>query len=553
MANNSRPLAAKITTVQAAMLLVSSATRGQTVIESFPGVDFTTVSRLGTAGTPPDTMGAAGTNQFVEFINGAFAVYDKAGNLQSLITDKAFWLNAGISAATMAAGLSDTRIMYDAGSGRWFATEITVNDTGNQVLLARSDSSNPSGPWKAVSFLGNSGFADYDTLGVDSQGVYVGVNDFSSSSGDFIGVSFFSIPKADLLAATPTASRMTRFDDLSDRYYGWTLQGVCDPDSGPGHGVMVAIDNVGFNFFDRTTINGSGAAGATLSPTVRIPIAYDSSPNPATQPGGDTVDALDDRFSSAVKQIGGYIFMANTFTEGSKDAVHWIVLNETNNTVAGEGIISDPSYDFFQPSIAASHNGKILMGFNRCGTVALAGDISIYAAVGFITNGAVTMGAPFLLKQGKVADFTISFDSAPYRWGDFSATILDPTDDNLLWTIQEIPASPTSWGTQISLISVATNLPSLAITPAQYAFGGYFTNTTPGPRFGQVTAVSNLVSVLLNWPLSADPAYVLQSSTNLLDPAAWTAVTNVPVVSINQNIVTMPVSNSPAFYFRLMK
>lgn len=532
---NTNALRVEISLIFISTLWLGVAASGQTIIENFPGLNFGTVSGLGTGGTPPDTMGAAGTNQFVEFINGAFAVYDKAGNPQGpVITDEVFWLNAGISAATMAAGLSDTRITYDAGSARWFASEITVDNAGNQVLLARSDSSNPSGTWKAVSFLGNSGFADYDTLGVDSQAVYVGVNDFSSgdTTGVFTGVSFFSIPKADLLAATPTTNRITRFDNLNDQTYGWTLQGVCNPDPGPGHGVMIAIDNAAFNFFDRTTINGSGAAGATLSPRVRIPIVYDSSPNPATQPGGQTVDALDDRFSGAVRQMGGYIFMANTFLEGNKDAVHWIVLNETNNTLAGEGIISDPAYDFFQPSIAASRNGKILMGFNRCGTANPAGDISIYAAVGFITNGVVTMGAPFVLKQGTVPNFTISFDSAPYRWGDFSATMLDPTDDNLLWTIQEIPVSSTSWGTQITLISVATNRPALAITPG---------------------SGTNKVSAQLSWPLSTDPAYVLQSSTNLLNAAAWATVTNAPVVSINRNIVTLAITNSPTAYFRLAK
>jgi hypothetical protein len=529
------------------VVLLNGALQGQTIIKNFSGVSLGDDIGLGFNITPPDTMGAAGTNQFVQFINGAFAVYNKAGVRQSLISDVTFWENAGISAATISAGLSDTRITYDAGSGRWFASEITVNATGNRVLVGRSDSSDPSGTWKATNFVASStAFGDYDTLGVDSLGVYIGVNVFSSR-GVFTGVSFFSIPKADLLASTPTLANMTRFDNLSDQTYGFTLQGVCNPDAGRGHGVIIAIDNAAFKFFDRTTINGPGAAGATLSSTVRISNTYDASPNPAAQPSGQTVDALDHRFSGAVRQIGGYIFMANTILQGSKDAVHWMVLNETNNNIAGEGIISDPGYDFFQPSIAASHNGKILLGFNRSGATSPAGDISVYAAVGAITNGIVTMGSPFGLKAGNVSNFSISFDFAPYRWGDFSATMLDPTDDNLLWTIQEIPASSTSWGTQITLISMATNRSSLAIKPAQYAFASYYTD-----KNGHVSALSNLVSVQLSWPLSADPAFILKSSTNLAIAPAWTVVTNVPVVSINQNLVTLAVTNRATF-FRLEK
>lgn len=497
----------------------------QTIIQNFSSLNSSDVAALGTGGTPPDTMGAAGTNQFVAFINGGFAIYSKAGVRQSLVSDITFWLNAGISSATMSAGLTDPRIVYDAASGRWFATELTVNTTGNKVLVGRSNSSDPAGGWKALSFTGNSGFADFDTLGVDSTGVYIGVNDFTGS-GSFTGVSMFSIPKTDLIASTPTLANMTKFENLSEPTYGFTLQGVNNPDAGPGHGLFVAVDDA-LKFIDRTTINGSGAAGATLSPRVRISVTYDSIPSGATQPSGKTVDASDDRFAAAIRQLGGYVFMANTVLQGSKDAVHWLVLNETNNVVVGEGIISDASYDFFQPAIAANHNGKIVLAFNRCGTASPAGNISIYAAIGTITNGTVTMGAPFLLKQGNVTGYSFSGDTQPYRWGDYSATMVDPTDDDLIWTIQEIPAGSTSWGTQITLISMVTNRPVLHLT-----------------RTG--------ATVKLNWPLSTDPAYLLQTTTNLASATAWSTVTNAPVISINQNIVTLTQTNRLAFY-RLKK
>lgn len=509
-----------------ACALTCSGLQAQTIIQNFSGLNSSDVSALGQGGTPPDTMGAAGTHQFVVFINGGFAIYSKTGVRQSLVSDVTFWLNAGISSATMSAGLTDPRIVYDAASGRWIASEITVNATGNKVLIGRSNSSDPAGGWKALSFTGNSGFADFDTLGVDSTGVYIGVNDFTGG-GNFSGVSFFSIPKSDLLASTPTLARMTKFENLSANTYGFTLQGVCNPDPGPGHGVIIAADNTDYTHINRTTINGSGAAGATLSTRVRISTTYGAAPVAATQPSGKTVDAGDDRFSASIRQSGGYIFMAHTALQGGKDAVHWLVLNETNNALVGEGLISDSSYHFFQPAIAVSHSGKILLTFNRCGTVSPAGNLSIYAATGTIANGTVTMGAPFLLKQGSVSGYSYSGDTQPYRWGDYSGAMLDPTDEDLIWTIQEIPAGSTSWGTQVTLISMATNRPILNLT-----------------RTGS--------TVNLNWPLSTDPAYVLQATTNLASAAAWSTVTNAPVVSINQNIVTLTQASALAFY-RLKK
>jgi hypothetical protein len=137
------------------------------------------------------------------------------------------------------------------------------------------------------------------------------------------------------------------------------------------------------------------------------------------------------------------------------------------------------------------------------------------------------MGSPFVLKAGTVSNFSISFDRTPYRWGDYSATMFDPTDENLVWTIQEIPLSSSAWGTQIALISLVTNPPALKFS-----------------RSGNTG--------ILSWPLSADPAYALQANTNLLLTSAWITLTNSPVVSINQNLVTVPLTNGATF-FRLKK
>src|SRR5208337_1302690 len=105
-------------------LITGTGALAQTLINNFPGVSLADTENLGGGlFTPPDTMGAAGPNHFAEFINGAFAVYTKGGTQQMLISDIQFWLNAGISSTTIAAGLTDTRLEYDPLSGRWFASE----------------------------------------------------------------------------------------------------------------------------------------------------------------------------------------------------------------------------------------------------------------------------------------------------------------------------------------------------------------------------------------------------------------------------------------------
>src|SRR5438270_12039083 len=78
---------AKIICCAMIMLLPAFALRAQTIIQNFSGVNLNDDLSLGFNLTPPDTMGAAGTNQFVVFVNRAFAVYNKAGVRQLLISD----------------------------------------------------------------------------------------------------------------------------------------------------------------------------------------------------------------------------------------------------------------------------------------------------------------------------------------------------------------------------------------------------------------------------------------------------------------------------------
>src|SRR5262245_43185750 len=86
---------------------------------------------------PPDTTGAVGLNHFIEFNNGSFCIFNKNGTLVgSRRSDGQFWTDAGISITTN--NLSDPRLLYDPGSRRWFACQISVNETtNNRILIAR--------------------------------------------------------------------------------------------------------------------------------------------------------------------------------------------------------------------------------------------------------------------------------------------------------------------------------------------------------------------------------------------------------------------------------
>src|SRR5262249_5700614 len=153
---------------------------------------------------PPDSMGTVGPSQILVVVNGRIKVFDKSGNLGPLNTDRDSFFASVRSATT-----SDPHARYDRLSGRWFISMIDVA-TINRVLLAVSSgptiTSSSSftffqfqhdlvGP---VTNFDTGQFADYDTLGVDANAVYIGVNIFNSAGTAFLSTTGFVIRKSDL-------------------------------------------------------------------------------------------------------------------------------------------------------------------------------------------------------------------------------------------------------------------------------------------------------------------------------------------------------------------
>lgn len=456
----------------AALLLAFGGAQAQTVGANFAGLSLSDTRPLnGFIYAPPDSDGAIGIDHFVEFINGGYAVFNRSGVLQApVITDSTFWLNAGISSALVNQGLSDTRIKFDPLSQRWFASEITFGTTtpttavNNSVLLAVSKTSNPLDGWNATSFSvsGANRFNDYPTLSVDANAVYVGTNDFNPAGTASVGTTLSSIPKTSLLGATPaTAGISTFLQNTSAPPIGFTPQVPTNYGTGYTGAKIIGISPTALNQIQVTPVNNTGAAGATLGAASTVNIAFDGNPTLVRQPNGSrVVDGLDNRFSGSIFQVGNKIYAANAINNGNagsatapgSNAIHWLVIDAATSAVLQEGLITDGVRDLWQPSIAANANGDVVIGFNKSGTDL---NISSFAAVGKTVGGVLSFGPQVLLKTSPVNNYTDGLGGTTSRWGDYSATMVDPTDPNTFWTIQEVAVGSTVWGTQISSITVA--------------------------------------------------------------------------------------------------
>ena len=418
-----------------------------------PTLNFTAATYFDCSGWPPDTMGAVGPTQFVAALNGRVRSFKKATGLAdngiNTGTDSFF-----SSVMTPGANFTtDPRIRYDRLSGRWFITMIDVPGRQatqpNRVMIAMSDSGTiaPSTVWTFFQFSGDaSNFADYPTLGIDANALYIGANIFSASSGSFVNCSGYVVRKSSLLSGGPIV--VTTFANLIGGTTGpFTPQGVDNYDPAATEGYFIGVD---YSSSTRLRLRRVSNPGGTpsISANVSISVSRFASPiNVTVQGTPGTVDGLDDRLLAAHYRNGSLWTSHNVGVNSSgstsspdRNGVRWYRINgiPTGQTpsVAQSGTVyqSGPAnVSYWMGTIMVSGQGHAAMGFTKAGPNSFLDAATTGRLIG---DASGTMGTPVTYTASTSA-YNPSDGSTPHRWGDYSYTSLDPSDDMTMWTIQE--------------------------------------------------------------------------------------------------------------------
>src|SRR5712691_13438911 len=90
---------------------------------SFDGVG---VPNYGVASAPPDTVGAIGATQYVQWVNTAFAVFDKATGAMVFGPANGNTLWAGFGGRCETDNDGDPIVVYDQAADRWVMTQFSV-------------------------------------------------------------------------------------------------------------------------------------------------------------------------------------------------------------------------------------------------------------------------------------------------------------------------------------------------------------------------------------------------------------------------------------------
>ncbi|MEO5357185.1 MAG: hypothetical protein H7844_07800 [Nitrospirae bacterium YQR-1] len=447
------------------------------------GSNFTAMS--GSNYHPPDTMGAAGPGYLVSVVNGGFAIYTKStGALYKQITLSSFWSSLG-SAATYT---FDPKILYDQFDKRFIITSASGTSSPNSyVLIGVSATSDPTGTWylwsidvdKDSGSTQTNNWGDYPQVGIDQNYVYITVNMYNTTN-NFQNIKVLAIAKTQLSASnsTITWTELVKPTGTSSVTTPCHVFGTSQSHYFLGEGYYSSTST----YFKVYSLSMSGSTG-TWSDKGYLKVQNKYTPSsslPSASQSGSSIglDTGDTRILSSVCR-NGYIWASHTVADSTNTRTEaaWYQIDPSKaaassisaGSTVSEGRVKDSSLSYFYPSIAVNTNNDVALGFSGSSS-------SIYGSAYYTarssTDTAGTMQTVSLLKAGLAA---YSYTTSTSRWGDYSATFLDPTDESF-WTIQEYAVGGKTWGTwwgNFTLLSSTTT----ALSTVKYYIPYLHTNT----------------------------------------------------------------------------
>jgi hypothetical protein len=108
----------------------------------------------------------------------------------------------------------------------------------------------------------------------------------------------------------------------------------------------------------------------------------------------------------------------------------------------------------YYPSLAVNGNGDVVIAFTGSSPDHFP---SAYAVVGYTNSGTTTFGSIALIARGNGA-------WTGNRWGDYSSTVVDPSDSTKFWTFQELVNADDQWAVNVTEIKVTSTSVSRPLT-----------------------------------------------------------------------------------------
>jgi len=486
---------------------------------------------------PPDPTMAVGPNHVVQMINGnsgaKFKIFNKAG--------VAAGPDIFMDALTGRGGLGDPIVLYDQLADRFVMTEFAEkSENGNLegLIIAISQTPDPTGSWYVYFFSTGTTFPDYPKFSVWPDAYYATTNDFAGGS-TYDGSSVYAFDRTKMLAGNPTATmQKIKFSTtVFTRFFTMCpvlLQGTTIPPAGTGGliaylwddgftAAVTDVDSVGIMEMDvdfTTPANTSFSIQASLvTAAFKSDICAASRGRCISQPtSAIALEALQQRVMNQpiYRKFGGYegIVFTHVVDKGSNiSAPRWYELRKTTGNwgIHQQQTYSPDNTHRFMPSIA----------YNAVGNIALAYNVSSSANTvfpGIRYTGRMSCDPLNTMTVAEAVIIAGTASNASARYGDYNHLICDPNEVSF-WVTGEYNVAST-WSTRITSFTLNNCAPALCGDPT-----------------GLITTAVTQVSATVSWAavvgaVSYDVDYKTGASAVWINAATGTAATSVNLGSL---------------------
>jgi hypothetical protein len=414
------------------------------------------------AGSPPDTNGDVGPNNYIQTVNTSIGVYRKSdGFQQAAFTFNTFMSQGSFGNLCDTNNFGDPVVLYDTFEDRWIITDFAflTDISGNVVApayqcFAASMTGDPiAGGWHFYSIQISDALNDYPKFGIWPDGLYMSANMFSFGAGSsFKTARAWAFNKAQMYAGSPTVKVVT-FDipggDFAVMPSNARLQTGTPPSGRPNlfisteeflNALTIYKFHVDWNSISLSTFTGPD-----------VPLAATSWPNAAVanaaQPSTTTIlDVLQIRamVQNQYTNFGGTesLWIPHTVRRANTSgfaAPRWYQANVTGGSVA-PNLVQATTWDpdganvlnRFMPSLALDRAGNMAMGYS-------ASSATVFPSILYAGRLAADPVNTFSQTEqtfftGTASQTGVTNPPSTTRWGDYSAMTLDPNGCTFWYT-----------------------------------------------------------------------------------------------------------------------